>query len=569
MKLDGGGFADFLKAFNAMPEEQQTEAMAFADEITKGMYFIPNPGPQTDAYFCLADELFYGGAGGGGKSALLCGLAANDVHFDVQLFRRESTQLRGLVKELQQIIGTTDGLNNQTNVWRRPLGKMIELAGIKDENDKFAWQGRAADLKGFDEITHFTRSQYKFIIGWNRSTRPGQRCRVVATGNPPMDEQGLWVIEHWGPWLDETHPDPALPGELRWPVRRSDADEDEDKEIFFRTKEEAFAHLATLKSAPRDLEGELIAPRSRTFIPASLEDNPDLMRSGYAAVIEAMPKELREAMKGKFKQTFADDEYQVIPTEWIMEAQKRWTSDVPRNAVMTAMGVDIAQGGADRTIIAPRYGSWYAPLIIRPGSETPDGPTAAALIILHLRDAANVNIDLGGGWGGSAYDHLKSNDAVSLYGVMPGNGSTGRTLDGKLLFRNIRAEMWWRFREALDPTSGYNIALPPDPELRRELAAPKWKPVSFQGATAIQIEEKTEIKKRISRSPDKGDAVVMSWFTGENKKRRANEQQRRAQKLPTEVNLGGRTLHRHRVGGSRRSGAEVYSAASSYRDEQG
>lgn len=559
MLLDSGSFADFLKAFGAMPDDEKKAAMQFADQVCSGMRFIPNPGPQTAAYYSEADELFYGGAGGGGKTALLCGLAVNE-HHDIHLFRREGVQLRGLIKELTQIFGSTEGFNSQLGIWRVPGStQIIELAGIKDEDDKFDWQGRAADLKGFDEICHFTRSQYQFICGWNRSTRPGQRCRVVATGNPPLQESELWVIAHWAPWLDETHPDPALPGELRWPVRASD-NEDEDREIFFRSPEEAIDHLKTLRSAPRDLDGNIIPPRSRSFIPAKLEDNPDLMRSGYAAVLEAMPKELRDALRhGKFKQTFTDDEFQCIPTEWIVEAQKRWTPERPKNSEMTAMGVDIAQGGADRTVLAPRYGDWFAPLVIKPGRETPDGPTAAALIIMHMRDAAMVNLDLGGGWGGSCFDFLKSNDMVSLTGIVPGGASTGRTIDGRLTFKNVRAEMWWRMREALDPQSEHKIALPPDPEIRAELASPKWKITS---GNAIQLEEKADIKKRLGRSPDKGDAVVMAWWTGTNKRRRSL-QTRSTHNLPTMANLGGRRLHNHG-----RRGAEVYSA-STWRDEQG
>lgn len=561
--LNSGGFNDILKAFGALPEDEKKAAIEFAQKETSGMRWVPNVGPQTQAYFCDADELFYGGAGGGGKSSMLCGVAVNE-HCDIHLFRREAVQLRGLIKELTTILGNTSGFNSQLGVWRIPdTGQTIELAGIKDEGDKIDWQGRAADLKGFDEITHFTRSQYEFIIGWNRSTRPGQRCRVIATGNPPIDENGLWVIQYWAPWLDETFDDPAMPGELRWPVRMTD-DDDDEREIFFRSRDDAIAHLKTFRHPPTDLDGNILPPRSRTFIPARLEDNPDLMRSGYAAVLDKMPKELRDAMRdGKFKASFTDDEFQVIPTMWIVEAQRRWTPEKPKNELMSAIGVDIAQGGADRTVMAPRYGDWFAPLISKPGSETPDGPTAAALIVIHRRDGAVVNIDLGGGWGGSAYDHLRVNDSDSVIGIIPGAGSAGRSLEGRLAFKNVRAEMWWRFREALDPTSDHRIALPNDPELRRELAAPKYKIVS---GNVIQIEDKAEIKKRLTRSPDKGDSVVMAWFSGDVKKRRKERQARRAGDLPTTANLGGRTLHRQT---SARNKAQVYSAPSSYRDEQG
>jgi hypothetical protein len=51
---------------------------------------------------------------------------------------------------------------------------------------------------------------------------------------------------------------------------------------------------------------------------------------------------------------------------------------------------------------------------------------------------------------------------------------------------------------------GDGLALPPDRELRADLIAPRWK-LSAQG---IQIEEKEEIKARLGRSPDSGEAVM-------------------------------------------------------------
>lgn len=574
----GGGFTDLLRAFNALGPEERKAALELAEQECAPYRFIPNPGPQTAAYYSEADEMFYGGSGGGGKTMLMCGLAVNGGHTDIQIFRREAVQLRGVIKELTKILGSTQGFNSQLGIWRLPGGQTIELAGLKDEDDKYDWQGREGDLKMFDEITHFSRLQYKFVIGWNRSTRPGQRCRIVCAGNPPMDENGLWVIAYWRPWLDDKCADPAQPGELRWPVRASD-DDDEDREIFFHSREEAIAHLKTLRTAPRDLEGNIIAPRSRTFIPAALEDNPDLMRTGYAAVIEGMPAEIREAMKGKFRTTFADDEWQVIPTQWIIDAQERWRPEPPKGELMTAMGVDIAQGGADRTVLAPRYGDWFGQMITKPGRETPDGPTAAAFVVLHMRDGAAINIDLGGGWGGPCFGHLKGDAAADVFGIMPGVASSGRALEGGLAFRNIRAEMWWRMREALDPMSPSKIALPPDPELRAELAAPRYK--TSKGGDGgrhmiITLEEKSDIRKRLGRSPDKGDAVVMAWFSGDNKRRRREHAERRAKRvggLPTMANLGpGRATYGTRITRSAGQGGESMAYADSgraWRDEQG
>lgn len=514
MRLDSGSFRDFLKAFGELPENEKKDALALAEQECGHLQFVPNPGPQTEAYYSLADELYYGGAGGGGKTRLLCGLPVNE-HHDIQLFRRESTQLRGLVKELTKIIGDTDGFNSQLGIWRLDGGKVIELGGVKDENDKEKWQGREADFKGFDEICHFTRSQYRFIIGWNRTTRLGQRCRVVATGNPPLTAEGLWVIQEWAAWLDPTHPDPAKPGELRWPVRRND--DDEGGEIFFRTKEAAMVHLATLRTSPRDYDGNLIAPRSRTFIPAMLEDNPDLMRSGYSAVIEAMPKELREALKGSFSATLSDQAWQVIPTAWIVAAQERWKPDGWQQNLMTALGFDPAGGGKDSAELAPRHGDWYAELISAQGKETADGSAAAATIIRHRRDSAAVVVDVGGGYGGAVTLRLKDNSIpfVAYNGASTG---VGRTRDRQLGFANKRAQAMWQFREALDPDQpgGSLIALPPDPELRSDLAAPTYE----VGQRGIIIESKEEIRKRLGRSTGKGDAVVMAWASGNEAIRR-------------------------------------------------
>lgn len=69
---------------------------------------------------------------------------------------------------------------------------------------------------------------------------------------------------------------------------------------------------------------------------------------------------------------------------------------------------------------------------------------------------------------------------------------------------NSRAEWYWSLREALDPGSGQDLALPPDPELRADLCAPTWRLT----ARGIQVEGKDDISTRLGRSPDKGDSLV-------------------------------------------------------------
>jgi hypothetical protein len=470
--------------------------------LTNGLPFEPISGPQKDAYFCEADELFYGGAAGGGKSALLCGLAVQE-HRNAIIFRREFPQIKGLVDEVAKILRTHAGYNAQQKIWRYAQGRELEFGSVPYENDKEKYQGRAHDFVGFDEITLFTESQYRFLIGWNRSASEGQRCRVVATGNPPTKAEGFWVVKYWGAWLDPTHPAPAVPGELRWYVVVDGV----TTEVKGR--------------GPHVIDGQEYVARSRTFISARLEHNPYLMSENYAATLEGMPEPLRTMMReGRFDVGQRDAEFQVIPTDWIVQAQNRWTADGHKEFAMTAIAFDPAGGGRDDAVIARRHGGWYAPLITEKGEQTADGSAAAGKIISYRRDNAPVVVDAGGGaghgFGGVTIMRLKDNGVP----VRPFNGagaSSARTVDGALHFANKRAECWWRLREALNPdqVGGSVIALPPDPELRADLAAPTYDAT----ARGILIEDKAELRKRLGRSPGKGDAVAYALSEGDAARR--------------------------------------------------
>ena len=81
------------------------------------------------------------------------------------------------------------------------------------------------------------------------------------------------------------------------------------------------------------------------------------------------------------------------------------------------------------------------------------------------------------------------------------------------LFVNKRAEAWWRFREALDPDQegGSPICLPPDAGILGDLTAPRYELMP----RGIKVEAKVEVKKRLGRSPDDGDSIVMAWSEGQ------------------------------------------------------
>ena len=484
---------ELVSLFTEMPKDKVAQIATEAVRATQQFVWLPNPGPQTDAYFSEADEVFYGGQAGGGKTDLEVGLALT-AHKSSLVLRRTNKEANGIVERIAGVLNTRDGWNSQQGVWRYK-GRNIEIGGCQTEEDKQKYKGIPRDLYCFDEVSDFTESQYTFIIGWNRSVDLTQRCRIVAAGNPPTQPEGFWVLKRWAAWLDPTHPNPAKFGELRW----------------FTTNEEG-NDAEVDGSGPHFIAGVEVFARSRTFIPAKLSDNPELAATNYASTLAALPEPYRSAYRdGNFMAAVVDDAAQAIPTDWIRQAQGRWSARPPHGVPMCAIGVDVASGGADQTVLSIRHDGWFAPLIAVPGIETPDGKIVAGLVITKRRDNAKVIVDLGGGWGGDTYGHLKENNIDSV-GYMGVKTSLKRTIDRQLKFYNVRAEAYWRFREALDPSQaqGSPIALPPDPELVADLCAPRY----TIEATGIKVEAKKDLVKRLGRSPDKGDAVVMAWWDG-------------------------------------------------------
>ena len=332
---------DMLKGLSR--SDYETISNNLKGVLDKG--WIPNPGSQVDAFNSEADELFYGGQAGPGKTDLMMGLAIT-AHTRSLLLRRTNKEASRFIRRFAEIVGHREGWNGQDNTFtfKDGTGRIVEMGGCQLEEDKQKYKGEPKDLIGFDEISDFTESQYRFIIGWNRSSKKGQRSRVVAAGNPPTTAEGLWVVKYWGPWIDETHPNPAKPGELRWFTTIGGKDQEVDG------------------PGPHLVNGEEITARSRTFIPGELKDNPDLYESGYTSVLAALPDGLREAYKdGKFSSSLKDDDFQVIPTEWILAAEERWKEGGWKEHQMTAMSLDCAGGGVDSAALAYRHGPWYGP----------------------------------------------------------------------------------------------------------------------------------------------------------------------------------------------------------------
>ena len=532
-----------LAQYSQLAPKERAELDALIDARSAGRLWVPSPGPQLMAVQCLADVLLYGGEAGGGKTDLILGLAF-EHHQRSLIVRRQYTDLTGLLDRAKQINGTDKGFKGSSPPRLKTVnGKVIDFAALSEEGSEETWQGQPHDLIAIDEVVQNREAQVRYLLGWNRSTDENQRCRAVFGSNPPINSAGDWIIPFFAPWLDPRYDNPAQYGELRWCVTMSDSHRSWDMWVE--------GPDVKIESGRFEEDGSPIylIPQSRTFIPAHLSDNPFLARTNYASRLDALPEPLRSAMRdGNFMAARKDDPDQVIPTEWIHAAQNRWIemNGTPLPGVpMCAIGVDCARA-KDQTVLAPRYDGFYPELIAVPGKETPHGRDVAALVLKHRRNHALPVIDVGETNGAEAYAHLEENgvECMRHLGVDP---SIARTKDKHLKFFNKRAEVYWKFREALDPhqDGGSPIALPDDPMLLSDLTAAKWELTP----NGIKLTPKKDLVAELGRSPDKGDAVVQSWSAGAKAVTHLGmwrEDQRSGQfsgKRRPQVNMGPRRRH--------------------------
>ncbi len=501
-----------LEAYLTPAERAELDAILAADIAERP--WTPLQGPQTMAYDSVADVVGFGGAAGGGKTDLACGKAITQ-HQVAQIFRREGTELNAIIDRLSEIVGHRDGLGGKPPVWRTPGGscRLIEFCSVPNLGDERKFQGRAKDLLVVDEAANFLEAQVRFLMGWVRTTDPNQRTQTLLTFNPPTSAEGRWLLSFFAPWLDPKWPGKrAQPGELRWVavVGGKDMWVDDNRPFVLEGDQRNY------EFNPADYTGAratlVIRPQSRTFIPSRITDNPYLVGTNYMSTLQSLPEPLRSQMLyGDFMAGVEDDIWQVIPTKWVEAAQARWRDRHPKGE-MLQQGVDVARGGTDNTIIASRHADvqaghpwWFDRLKVVPKDQTDDGDKCASQVLLARRDEAPINIDVIG-VGASPYDAIKRTGA-QVWGVNVAVQPTRATdKTGALTFFNLRSDLWWGFRELLDPINDTGVALPPDPELLAELCAPRW---SLSGRT-IKVESREEIVKRIGRSPDRATAVILA-----------------------------------------------------------
>lgn len=152
----------------------------------------PQTGPQTEAITAdWCNELFYGGAAGGGKSDFLLGDFLQDVptygrHWQGVLFRRTYNELEDLLRRSREIYTAAGGVwHEQPKTWTWPNGASLRMRYIERDADATRYQGHQYTWIGWDELTQWpTDYGYRFLRARLRSAHAVPTKRIRAAANP-------------------------------------------------------------------------------------------------------------------------------------------------------------------------------------------------------------------------------------------------------------------------------------------------------------------------------------------------------------------------------------------------
>ena len=212
-------------------------------------------------------EALYGGAAGGGKTDYLVIEALRQVEipwYKGLILRRTFPQLKEIIDKAYNYyprIYPSASYNMTEHRWTFPSGAKIDFGSLNSENDKYKYQGLAYDFIGFDELTHFTSTQYEYLKSRNRPNGPGTEVYIRSTANPGGVGHG-WVKSRF-----------VTAGEAGKPI----------------------VEVVRVKAPDGSIEYKA---QSRVYIPASVFDNKKLMENdpNYVTHLAALPEAERNAL---------------------------------------------------------------------------------------------------------------------------------------------------------------------------------------------------------------------------------------------------------------------------------
>lgn len=172
------------------------------------------------------------------------------------------------------------------------------------------------------------------------------------------------------------------------------------------------------------------------------------------------------------------------------------------------LGVDVARFGDDESVLVPRRGrdARSIPWETFKGADTMQ--LAARVNELHTTHRFDAIFVDGGGVGGGVIDRLRMLGLPVIEVQFGGSADRGvRTGEGPVMYANKRAEIWGSMRDGLRA----GLAVPDDPDLGDQLTGVEYGYILRDGKDAVLLESKKDMKKRGLSSPDKADALALTY----------------------------------------------------------
>lgn len=245
------------------------------------------------------------------------------------------------------------------------------------------------------------------------------------------------------------------------------------------------------------------------FIPLTIDDNPYATEAYKKSLTYLPTEEYNRFVKGEWD--FVDDPDQLIKSEWVWAAR-----NVEPIAGEERLGGDVARYGDDYSTTARQRGNALIEIKEYKHLST---DRFAVIILNEANDRTqpvngpNVRID-GVGLGAGTVDYCRRMK-LPVTEVISGAKPIPRA-DSFFKFFDLRSQMWWEFREklrtgqySLNLRNGKGEEIPLPEKLVGDLAAPRYE---ISGDKVIRVESKDDIKLRLGRSTDYGDAVVYAAF---------------------------------------------------------
>jgi len=203
----------------------------------------------------------------------------------------------------------------------------------------------------------------------------------------------------------------------------------------------------------------------------------------------------------------------IVPLVWVEKANQRWEAwdAAGRPGRVTGIGFDVGGGLAsgDQSVIAVihDYNKVGEIVEIRAASDPSMATMELVGKVVGLANSLGRPPIYGDAQGiGSGVVGRLLEMGYEAYPFVASYGTTLLDAPGVYGFVNWRAAAWWLMREALDPDSGQELALPPHDGLTGDLTAPRLKRIDSNARR--QVEAKEDLRKRLGRSPDVADAVL-------------------------------------------------------------